>query len=102
MNDYHFKSQRYKVIEDTDQEQEFILAPHVVMGEYIKINLIGKPKIQRMDNKHYIALRYVGVKGYQKEHISDPHVQTLLNTFGLYNKKGEEIKEDSKDDDLIL
>ena len=44
-------------------EQEFVLNPDVVVGEYIKVNLIGKLRIQSMDNKYYIALSYIRVNG---------------------------------------
>jgi hypothetical protein len=47
----------------TDQEQVFSLEGDLAVGAYLRVNLIGKPKIQSMDGKHYIALRYVGVTG---------------------------------------
>lgn len=54
------------------------------MGEYIRINLIGKPKIQTMDKQHYVAIRYVGVKGQLVDEIEDYDTKRFLNTFGIY------------------
>ena len=35
-----------------------------MLGSHIRVNLIGKPfKQDGMDNKYYVALRYVGVSG---------------------------------------
>jgi hypothetical protein len=45
----------------------FCLLPDIVVGEYIKINLIGKPAIQSADNLRYIAIRFLGVKGINIE-----------------------------------
>lgn len=41
----------------------FFLEGDLTLGAYLRVNLIGKPKIQSLDGKHYIALRYVGVIG---------------------------------------
>lgn len=60
---YHYASPIFEVNQQTAEEQEFILSPDVAVGEYIKLVLIGKPKKQSIDQKYYIALRYVGVKG---------------------------------------
>lgn len=42
---FHYKSRIFAVRNDTDAEQEFSLWPDVVVGEYIKVNMIGKPRI---------------------------------------------------------
>ena len=60
---YHYRSPIYDVNLAKDQEQVFSLEGDLTAGAYLRVNLIGKPKIQSMDGKHYIALRYVGVTG---------------------------------------
>lgn len=48
-----------------------MLLPDLVVGSYVKINLIGKPKIQSIDNLRYIALRYVGLSGISLKALED-------------------------------
>lgn len=50
----------------------------MVVGSYIRVNLIGKPSIQQQDNKHYIAIRYVGVVGLPLELISSQMLKVSL------------------------
>ena len=47
----------------------FDILPEVVSGRYIKVNLVGKPNIQEMNNEYYIALSYVGIKGIAFDQI---------------------------------
>jgi hypothetical protein len=60
---YHYRSPIYDVDPLTDKEQVFSFEGDLTVGAYLRINLLGKPKIQNMDGKYYIALRYVGVTG---------------------------------------
>jgi len=39
------------------------LGPDLVSGRFIKVNLLGKPHKQPMDNKYYVAMNYVGLMG---------------------------------------
>eukprot|EP00347_Sterkiella_histriomuscorum_P017753 403348128 len=57
-NHYHYKSPIFAVQQNTNEEQTFCILPDVVVGEYIKITLIGKPTMQNTDKEYYIALRY--------------------------------------------
>jgi len=54
--------------------------PDIVVGEYIKINLIGKPKAQSMDMQYYIALRYVGFKGIKIDEMKDLNLRNILES----------------------
>lgn len=42
----YYKSRIFKVDQTTDAEQNFTLFPDLVTGQYIKVNLLGKPKAQ--------------------------------------------------------
>ena len=53
--------------------------PDVVVGSYIKVNLIGKPVRQVIDKKFYIALRYVGVKGMLLQDIKDENLKNVID-----------------------
>ena len=48
------------------------------MGNYIRVNLIGKVTTQEGDNKYYIALRYVGALGIKLEEIKDANLREIL------------------------
>jgi hypothetical protein len=59
--------------------------------------LIGKPKIQEMDGEHYIAIRYIGVKGFPVNQISNvkyPNVKLSLEPDNMEEEKsaaGEQL-----------
>jgi hypothetical protein len=40
---FHYKSPIFPVQANSEKEQIFTLAPDLVIGEYIKVHLIGKP-----------------------------------------------------------
>ena len=66
----------FEVSGGSDAEQEFIILPKLVIGSHFKVTLIGKPfKQDGMDNKYYVALRYVGVAG----RILDPAEGIIYN-----------------------
>lgn len=60
----------------------------------MKVTLIGKPNIQSIDNKHYIALGFVGAHGVPIREIRYKDNDSAGETFKGF-LMGEEIKVDS-------
>lgn len=55
-----YKSPEFEYNRDTFLPQYFSVEPHVMIGKFLKVLLIGKVKRQQMDNKYYHAIAYVG------------------------------------------
>ena len=73
-NEYHYVSPLFK-FEDNAKDQYFSLLPDVVIGKYVKIEFYGKPQIQDMDDKYYIALQKVSCQGIP---IDSPNIPALI------------------------
>ena len=64
-NKFHYRSPFFDVDRNTSEEQEFVILPDFVIGTHFRVNILGAPATQAQDNKHYVALRYVGASGSQ-------------------------------------
>ena len=90
----------FEVHPETSDEQEFIILPTFAIGTHFKVNLIGKPSIQDTDNKHYIALRYVGVSGMAlAEAMRHEDVRDIAGTLVAFCGKASELSQMQDDED---
>ncbi|TNV80659.1 hypothetical protein FGO68_gene3198 [Halteria grandinella] len=101
-DEYFYQSPIFEVNQNSDKEQIFTISPDFIVGEYIKVNLIGKPGIQTTDNKYYHAIRYVGFMGIHASEIAQESI--LKSAFTQIESQvpraavssDEEMKEDSQ------
>ena len=97
---FHYKSPIFNVHPETCDEQEFIILPEFVIGTHFKVNLIGKPAIQDIDNKHYIALRYVGASGMAiAEAMQDQTNQSISSAMTAFCIKASELSQSPDEED---
>ena len=80
------------------------------MGTHFRVNIIGKPSVQYTDNKHYVALRYVGVSGasilhqFQEEgphKISKSQLQFCLQAAKLLQNPDDEETDKVAEEKLL-
>ncbi|KYQ92167.1 hypothetical protein DLAC_07009 [Tieghemostelium lacteum] len=81
---YHYKSEEFTV-KRTEEAQQFSLEPRLVVGSYLRIDLIGKHQIQSNDNLYYTVLRYVCADGLPIGSL-DPCAELSLSMMKLRSK----------------
>lgn len=98
---YHYTSPLFE-FENNAEDQHFSLLPDIVIGKYILVEMYGKPMLQNMDNKHYIALQKVAIHGspLNRENFSSMVLPTLDKISETESKRiesegGEEKKRDT-------
>ena len=97
---FHYKSPIFNVHPESCSEQEFVILPEFVIGTHFKVNLIGKPAIQHGDNKHYIALRYVGASGMAvAEAMRDSGNQDISSTLTAFCIRASELSQSPDEED---
>mmetsp|Transcript_27529 Transcript_27529/g.27201 ORF Transcript_27529/g.27201 Transcript_27529/m.27201 type:complete len:212 (+) Transcript_27529:480-1115(+) len=69
-SDYHYSSEIYDV-EMRNKYFTVLILPEIVIGKYIKLELIGKASPQPGDEKYYTVLSYVQCIGYPLKNFSE-------------------------------
>ena len=77
---FHYTSEHYEVAEN-DELQVFPVLPMIVAANYVKVHLIGKPNKQKSNNLHYVAIRYVEIRGLDSVGIAENGLQETFESF---------------------
>jgi hypothetical protein len=80
MNNWSYESEILPV-EFTEELQHVFLLPNIVMGKYVKIELIGKLTVQFEDNKYYSVLDFVDILGFPTNNLRYKELLQSLRDF---------------------
>lgn len=68
-------------VEFTEELQHVFLLPNLVIGKYVKIELIGKLTVQIEDNKYYSVLDFVDILGFPTNNLRCKQLIPLLRDY---------------------
>eukprot|EP01132_Coremiostelium_polycephalum_P004581 gene4581-5718_t len=91
LEEMHYTSDEF-FVEVTDQPQTFYLEPRLVVGNFIRIDLLGRVQKQSNDNLYYTVLRFVCVNGIPIGSLED-NKQELATSILKFASKFTNIKE---------
>jgi len=101
-NQFHYTSPLFDY-QQNSSDQFFHFLPEVVVGKYLKFEMYGKPQMQSIDSKYYIALQKVSCQGCPVNSSTIPEAikptvslvaENLFSSevLKLRNTSGEEVK----------